>query len=153
MRVIQPPAKENIKAIEYKQAIEECKYCPCCGSDNIDTITSIFPNEYRKIHFFWDEKYTTKEFRCRQCGCKFESDPYDTDTSVGEIFMFTIKVIYILCVIIFLLGVEIGAIAISISGIIVILNTTLLLIGNNIYKKHKIKYTFQPYEVHRKIGD
>lgn len=74
MRIIKPSTNEDPKVIQKKMALDECCTCPSCSSDSVVCTTEY---EYTEPHVCWLKKWVRAEFRCNECGCVFESDPYD----------------------------------------------------------------------------
>jgi len=158
MRIIKPSINEDPKIIQKKMALDECCTCPSCSSDSV---VRTYEYDYTESHVFWLKKYIRTEFKCTECGCVFESDPYDLESKPtldsGERFIKGFIVLSI-CFICLLFGTIcliklcwdiLGSLFIIIgcSGIILWVIYYILLC--TVYKKHSFYKEFEPEEVHR----
>ena len=151
MRVIEPPRKERIEIIAKNQAEKECETCPCCGRTIFEDRQCIVWNEksHDKAHFFWNEVYSTTEYHCLHCGCKYETEPYNIKAYPQEDELLIPG--YALSIM-FLTFTKISIVFTIIGIAILILTIVLHYFIRNAYKKHGQNNEFKPYHVYKKAS-
>lgn len=165
MRITKPSTNEDPKLLQKQMALEECEVCPSCSSKD-----SIIPTEtcdYTETHLFWSKQWTRMEFKCCDCGCEFESDPYDFEAKPGinPDYLFCDSALIIVgCVVLIISGIlmfsssgattfsdTLGAIFFIIGSLGIVFWTAYAILASNIYKKYNFYKEFEPKEVHRDI--
>lgn len=160
MRIVKPSINEDPKVIQKRMALDECCTCPSCSSDSVICTEEY---DYTEPHVFWLKKYTRTEFECTDCGCMFESDPYDFESKPtldsGDRFLRGVLVVSVS-----LIGFFIGTLClISAKLVWDIIGSFLIITGCSgiilwviyyillctVYKKHSFYKEFEPKEVHR----
>lgn len=152
MKILEPPRKERIEIIAKNQAEKECETCPCCGRTIFDDRQCIVCYErlHKKAHFFWNEVYSTTEYHCLHCGCKYETEPYNIKAYPADDNFLLIGYALSAVFLIF----TIASIVFAILGIIILIGTIILhYIIQDTYKKHGQNNEFKPYHVYKKGGD
>lgn len=163
MKVIEPPNKEKVEVIEFNQANDECRYCPCCGADFYGKKSRITREEYTVTtkHMFYIQTYKVMKYDCNKCGCKYESEPYNYEAQPLIKDDFFKEFVLILSVIGYIVSFIMGLILSIIDGSIIPFLAALwviILISMNLYAhfncyKQYNKNKFKPYKVYKKIGD
>ena len=165
MRIIKPSTNEDPRLLQKQMALEECEVCPSCSSKD-----SIIPTEtydYTETHLFWSKQWTRMEFKCCECGCEFESDPYDFEANprINPDYLFCDSFLIITgCVVLIIAGILmflssgattfsdiLGSILFIIGSLGIVFWTVYAILSSNIYKKHQFYNDFEPQEVHRDI--
>lgn len=154
MRVIEPPRKERIEIIAKKQAEKECETCPCCGRTIFENIQCIVWNEqsHNKEHFFWNEVYSTTEYHCLHCGCKYETEPYNIKAYPQEKYDGFLVICWVASLV-FSFALFYGYLLAGIAGIIGLIMTIIITwMYENTYKKYNRNNEFKPYHVYKKVS-
>ena len=164
MRITKPRDSEDPQKLQRKLAFVGCDKCPECGEMyNIETDE----NTHYLKHMFWYEYKDITEFVCKNCGCHYETDPYnkkaepiDTDFIKFMVWFFTI-----VCIILGSLfaydsknftGIMtiIGIITYIIGLIMCICGNIIIYLCDNIYKKYSFNdVNFVPIEKHYSLED
>ena len=161
MKILRPTNAEDPRRIQKLIALKECEKCPYCGNSELDSGSY----DYTKYHLFWKERYNTTKFYCEDCGCKFESDPYDfrSDEYDLDIYPLLIVVISILFLLFGLLMVGVstnyvvensdikktcGIVLMCIGLVIIVIGVPIILLCKNAYKRHTFYDEFKPIERH-----
>lgn len=162
MKVIEPPNKEKVEVIEFNQANDECRYCPCCGADFYGKKSNITREEYTVTtkHMFYIQTHKVMRYNCSKCGCKYESEPYNyeafsiIDDEDSEVYISVFSVLgMIISAMMALVGVAKSIIIfLTIGCSLIMLIGLYLYLCFNYYKKYN-KNKFKPYKVYKKIGD
>lgn len=153
MKITKPANSENPKLIQKQLALAECDKCPCCGDIHLKSESYI----YRKRHLVWTETWTVSEFRCYGCGCEFESDPYDFESTPIYSHEFPNKLVIIfLSIMMFISGLIIllvdfcvaGIVLVSLGAIVGIVGGIIIYLCRTSYKRHEFYDKFVPIEKH-----
>jgi hypothetical protein len=160
MRIVKPSVNEDPKVIQKRMALDECCTCPSCSSDSVICTEEY---DYAEPQVLWIKQYTRTEFKCMECGCIFESDPYDFEAKPSiakddQLFRsLEVLAVFSICVLIGLLCLLRSSLILDIIGslfIIIACSGSVLLVIyliliNRVYKKHSFYKVFEPKEVHR----
>ena len=160
MRIVKPSINEDPKVIQKKMALDECCTCPSCSSDSV-ICTEVY--DYAESQVLWIKKYTRTEFKCTECGCIFESDPYDFEAKPSidkddQLFRsLEVLAVFAICVLSGLLCLLHSSLIFDIIGSLLIiigcsgsiLLVIYLILINRVYKKHSFYKEFEPKEVHK----
>lgn len=162
MKVIEPPNKEKIEVIEFNQANNECKYCPCCNTHFYEKKSNITRKEYTvtKKHMLYIQTYKVMRYSCDSCGCKYESEPYNyeaysiMDNEDSDVYISVFSILgMIISAMIALVGIAKSTIILLTIGCsLIMLIGVYLYLCFNYYKKYN-KNKFKPYKVYKNIGD
>lgn len=99
MRITKPPRTEDPRVIQKQQALRGMYTCPSCHSKEVWDRGTM---EYTERHLTWLKKWDRAVFKCLECHCQYESDPYnyraepaediDSWRSLGRLFLFIIGI-------------------------------------------------------------
>lgn len=153
MRITRPSYSEDPNYISKKLALDECKICPSCKSTAVyprkDNYGNLFPDEYTDYRLFWNMKFKRMVYTCPDCGCEYESDPYDYSAEPKTYQ----SIISMTCAIgLFAIAAAMMIGNRSLWGIVVhiilgLAFTVFTILSKVIYKRHEF-HSYDPVEVH-----